>query len=388
MVRAECARHENTMVGATKRIVGLDVLRGFAALTIVVYHCNALMNLQRWPAYTDYLSLAVQIFFALSAFSLCLRYQGRLEGAGNIADFYIRRYLRIAPLFYAMMLLAIGRRIYKGWDLPSLQELALNLSFLFPFVPGNHESLVAAGWSLGLEMMFYVMFPLIAAYVLNLRQAGIWFVTAIVIQCLAGYWLYSEKLTQNFYWMAFPVQLPFFLVGVVVFHLFKKVDAWPMSSRASLAIATVIATPALLWVGWALGIYEMRIDGWPVFRPIVGYLLAPLVFAFAIYSFPLIVNGGTVYLGEISYGVYLIHPLMIRLVGMPVQKALSQAGIGAVQSTVLVIGAVLAATIVMASLSYRWLERPMMQLRGRAVLGKGALLARWPPFRTLPQARR
>lgn len=362
------------MVGANTRIVGLDVLRGFAALIIVVYHCNALLDLQKWPQYTGYFSFAVQIFFALSAFSLCVRYQGRLEGIGNIAEFCIRRYLRIAPLFYVMMILVVVRRIYKGWELPSLQEVVLNLSFLFPLVPGKHESLVAAGWSLGLEMMFYAMFPLIVAYVLNLRQAGIWFAIAIVVQCLAGYWLYSANLTQNFYWMAFPVQVPFFLVGVVVFHLFKKVDTWPMSRRASLAVATVIAAPTLLWVGWALGIYEMRIDGWPVFRPIIGYLLAPLVFAFAIYSFPLIVNRSTVYLGEISYGVYLIHPLMIRLVGVPVQKALSQAGGGTLETTVLVIGAVLAATILMASLSYRWLERPMMQLRGRALLGKGALL--------------
>jgi peptidoglycan/LPS O-acetylase OafA/YrhL len=340
------------------RVSGLDVLRGAAAIAIAVYHCNAILSLAKWPPQTNYLSFAVELFFALSAFSLCIRYQGNLGDAEKIKQFYLRRFLRIAPLFYAMILAYSARRLYYGWDQPSFAELALNVTFLFPLVPGKHESLVAAGWSLGLEMMFYALFPLMVASILNLRQAAFWFGASLVVQSLVGYSLYKMQLTPNFSWMAFPVQLPFFLFGVVLFHLFRKVEGRPAKQLVTFAYAIASAVVALVWLGLATNIFETRIDSWPALRPLLGYLLAVPILAFSVYSFPLVVNRATVYLGEISYGIYLIHPLMIRLVGAPLQEA--------GHSAMIVILAVLAATFTMAAVSYHFLEKPFMRLQLRA----------------------
>ncbi len=339
------------------RIPGLDVLRGGAAVAIAVYHCNALLNLADWPPQTAYLSFAVQLFFALSAFSLCIRYQDNLSSSGKIGQFYLRRYLRIAPLFYAMMLTYAARRFYYGWDQPSISEIALNVTFLFPLVPGKHESLVAAGWSLGLEMMFYALFPLIVARVSNLRQATLLFVASVAIQGVVGYWLFKIQLTPNFSWMAFPVQLPFFLLGVVLFQMYRGVDTWSARQQVVSAVSIASVAVAAVWIGLSINLFETRIDGWPVLRPLLGYVLGALILAFAFYSFPLLVNRATVYLGEISYGVYLIHPLMIRLVGAPVHEA--------GQSTATVIMTVLVATVMAASLSYHCLEKPFMHLQRR-----------------------
>lgn len=347
------------MGGRGTRLLGLDALRGFAAIAIAVYHSNALLSLQKWPAYTGYLSMAVQLFFALSAFSLCVGYQNILADKRKVSEYALRRYLRIAPLFYLMMIWALSRIIYNGWNIPDLKLIIINLTFLFPFFPGAHESLVSAGWSLGIEMLFYVLFPFIIAIVTDVRRAILCFVGGIFVQCICGYWLYKLGLTSNFHWMAFPVQLGFFLVGILVYQGYRNVPgAW---DRSKLAWGILIAVVALLYIGIASGIFELRFDGWPGMRPAIGYLLATLIFAFAIHPFPIFVNRVTVYLGEISYGVYLIHPQVIKIVGKPSQDLLVGFGLSSGTVSVFVIGAVLATTFLIASLTYHFIERPIVK---------------------------
>ncbi|GAA2817348.1 peptidoglycan/LPS O-acetylase OafA/YrhL [Aminobacter aminovorans] len=356
------------MIGSSNRIFGLDVLRGFAAVAVAVYHCIALLSLHAWddlPAFTKYLYIAVPLFFAISAFSLCVGYDGRLEGAAAIRRFYTRRFLRIAPLFYLMMVLSVARRAYVGWGEPTVPDVFLNLTFLFPFVPGKHESLVPAGWSLGIEMLFYILFPVVLVFVSSLKRAFVAMVLATAVSFISSYWLFVMDWSPTFFWMALPVQFAFFIGGMLLYTAYRRIAGASVELQTGLAVAILGATIVGLYLGGAFGIFEYRYNGWAVGSSIVGFALLPLVLGFALYPVPFLVNRATIYLGKVSYGVYLIHPFIIRIVGEPLQQALSAAGWNAWQASPVIIFVVLIVTILLAGLSFRWLEAPFMALASR-----------------------
>ncbi|MCL5777442.1 acyltransferase [Limibaculum sp. FT325] len=359
---SQCSAHSAPQPRLPERITGLDTLRGFAAVAVIFYHFHALLALEMWPAWTGYFSMAVPLFFALSAFSLCLRYSGRLGVTDTVGNFYWRRYLRIAPLFYLMLFAYIARRIIKGWSLPPVEDILLNLTFLFPFDPAKNESLVAAGWSLGLEMIFYAMFPLIVARTTSLKRALVFFVAAVLVQAASGYVFFRILPETNFYWLSFPTQFAFFAGGILAYHSYLGVRSMD-ASATSLVTGVLLASSALALVfGTRHGLFEVRVGGWPALRPLIGFILTVMVVALALKPFPVLVNRVTVFLGEISYGLYLIHPFVILVIGKPLFTALGEAGFSRPDAASITIAAVLLVTGVAATASFYWLEQPMMKL--------------------------
>jgi peptidoglycan/LPS O-acetylase OafA/YrhL len=76
-----------------------------------------------------------------------------------LLSYGVSRFFRIAPLFYLLVLatwLYAFRRfgIRHGWD-----EIALSVTFLFNLVPGCETGVVRASWTVGVEMLFYLVFP-------------------------------------------------------------------------------------------------------------------------------------------------------------------------------------------------------------------------------------
>jgi peptidoglycan/LPS O-acetylase OafA/YrhL len=70
-------------------------------------------------------------------------------------------FLRIAPLFYAVLPIWLCVMWFKYHQAPNLTAIVANFTFLFGFIPGLHESIAWAGWSIGVEMIFYALLPLI-----------------------------------------------------------------------------------------------------------------------------------------------------------------------------------------------------------------------------------
>jgi peptidoglycan/LPS O-acetylase OafA/YrhL len=131
----------------------------------------------------------VPLFFALSAFSLLYGYSSRLFEAESLQRFYVRRLFRILPLFYVMLAIYVCLEKILGSDL-SNSEILLNITFLFPFLPGKHESIVWAGWSLGVEWLFYATFPIFALLARRITLSAVAFILLIVVaMAFAGiYW--------------------------------------------------------------------------------------------------------------------------------------------------------------------------------------------------------
>jgi peptidoglycan/LPS O-acetylase OafA/YrhL len=104
-----------------------------------------------------------RLFFVISAFSLTYAHDKSVGRDGWIGPYLIKRIFRIGPLFWAMMV----AYLFLWWWPPRhfIELLIINATFAFNFFPRLHESIVAAGWSVGVEMPFYLAFPFILSRV-------------------------------------------------------------------------------------------------------------------------------------------------------------------------------------------------------------------------------
>ena len=151
------------LIQSERKLDGLHGLRAVAALSVVLFHLQAKPTLPQptWLAEVAvHFYLAVHLFFVISAFSL---YHSSRYAPASYTAYLVKRYFRIAPLYYVMVLYVLWRLGFPGWP-----ALLANLTFTFNLFPGFEQGLVFAGWSVGVEMLFYVVLPAL----LLLRHAG------------------------------------------------------------------------------------------------------------------------------------------------------------------------------------------------------------------------
>ena len=352
------------MVGAgSHRIDGLDALRGLTALAIAVFHTVIILDLiprADLPAFFQRLFIAVPLFFAVSAFSLCIVYFDRLNSPADVRKFFLRRSLRILPLFYLLLAFwIVVRGTTDAWT------IGLNVSFLFPFVPGKNESLVGAGWSIGVEMVFYALFPFLISWMRSIWSSVFWLLVSTAVAVFAGVASSAAQLPGYFDWLSAPVQLPFFVAGILVFHVFHRLADWNQQHRRMLSIGLLMGVPIGLFVLSNLGVFVLQFQGWSVGRHLLGAALLPLVLAFALCDLKLVVNRATIFVGTVSYGLYLIHPLLIRSVGRPMKALLVDAGASPLAVAAIITFTIVVGATALAAVTYYGLERPISRYRPR-----------------------
>jgi len=198
----------------TLRLESIEALRGIAALLIIFYHLIALAKLPLPPELNiirTHFGLGVPLFYTLSGFVLSWGYAERLKlGQDAIISFLIRRFFRIAPLFYGILIgfRGLGSLLWNWSD--SGLSLLLNFTFLFGLVPGQHESLVMAGWSIGVEMIFYLIFPVLIILLRNVYLS----IAGLALACFlsgAAWDAFNAAGLGSFAYMNLLTQMPFFV---------------------------------------------------------------------------------------------------------------------------------------------------------------------------------
>ena len=316
----------------------------------------------------------VPVFFLLSAFlitELLFREQDQI-GTIHPKAFYMRRILRIWPLyfavFYGLVLLGhfvrgAGPRDPASW-------------FAFTFFSGNwficrhgwiHAFPVNPLWSISVEEQFYIAIPLIALYG---RRLGLKVVSlALIVVTYLAVINYARHPWHGFssQWTNSFVQFQFFSAGALLsLFLGGRVPKWPPALRilgiaaaiacwlvASVAFgvqadtphSTVLQAP----VGWALVLLGTSLLFLSVLGLSVRYLPAPIV-----------------YLGRISFGLYLFHELVYFLVFHAWKSGLTRfSAVLHLSAWRGGVGTVLAFcfTVLIAHLSYSVYERPFLRLK-------------------------
>ena len=111
-------------IPTTQRLPGIHALRAVAALTILLFHLRYIADILPPPALQSTIGqhffTGVLLFFVLSAFSLAFSTTPTLSRKTWVRDYLIRRFFRIAPLFYVMVLVYVVLFKVRGWPQPDL----------------------------------------------------------------------------------------------------------------------------------------------------------------------------------------------------------------------------------------------------------------------------
>lgn len=351
------------------QIVTIESLRGVAAMMVVLYHLVELLKVPL-PTSLDvirsHFGLGVPFFYLLSGFVLAYGYGDALGGRSEIVAFYVRRLFRIAPLFYAMLLVWVVSSWLVWGKVYSSQTYFLNLTFLYGLVPGYHESIVWAGWSIGVEMLFYLVFPVVACLLPGMLSSAVGFVAACVLSAAVRNSLEAAGLGSYAY-MNLGTHLPFFFSGILCYRIWQRAGfavhpGWGKGMLlAGLGLAVVLVEWGVLhdyFVGLRFGALERNI--WAV---AFGLILLSACF----WANPVLDRGPLLQLGRFSFSVYLVHPfLMLLLIKLEFVQGLKSAVPH--PWTNFIVSVVLTVSLIWAvsAMTYRAIERPGMKV-GRHV---------------------
>lgn len=349
----------------TRILPGIHGLRAIAAMGVALYHVAMLVR----PPPSDlmfvryYFSYGVPLFFVISGFSLALSTLPQVGRDNWMQAYFVRRFFRIAPLFYALLLFRVVQRSLRGRTY-DVADIVLNVTFTFNLLPGKHESIVAAGWTIGVEMTFYAILPVILVCVRGWAATTILVVLAVAISLSArAIFPTLEGLPSNYAVMSFASNIQFFAIGILAFHVYDALKHRGVGPRA-IGVAGIAATVGLLMVVVLGPLTYVKGANTPLW----GVLFAVLCVWQALA--PGRINGSPtfVYLGERSYSIYLIHPMVILLPRKHWQAwdaELSQT-LGD-WSFVVLSAAVLGLTVALAAVSYALIEAPGMRLGGHLI---------------------
>ncbi|WP_181373105.1 acyltransferase family protein [Massilia glaciei] len=338
-----------------KRIDSLDWQRGLLALSIMVYH------LFSWQvASLDSSTLlgrlgiyGVSMFFILSGLSMAVVYNAYIVDIQSSLNFFVRRIFRIWPLLWLTIFCAVLYKFVSGQPSDWLL-VASNLTTLFGFFqPSAYIS--TGAWSIGNEMVYYALTPLII-YVYNrklllgnLLTAATWLVGLL----FSSYILNSDRtLVQQWATYVNPFNnLYFYSAGIAIFYNMRQLA---LGKTASVCL---LVLPALLF-------FAFPVVGDPI-NIVTGttrvvFSLASLLMVIGFYKMALSVPGmiarPLTQLGVLTYGVYLLHPIVYR-VQFEILKHL-----GITINSFFFIVAAIFLTIIAAQIAFTVLEMPFIRL--------------------------
>jgi peptidoglycan/LPS O-acetylase OafA/YrhL len=357
---------------------GLDILRFLAAALVILAHSHYHLNELGISWHNNWKIMyqgrtAVLFFFTLSGFlltSLAIQEQGR-NGSFNTRKFYYRRLLRIWPLYYGIVLLSclfvfiLLPVFYPAFDIRFPMPVSL-LCMVF-FVPNylrangiTNFGAINGLWSIGVEEMFYLLFPLLILLHKKIKNYILIFTAALVLFLILYTGLYYSR-------GLFPITLFRFLLGYLFHYMLvggMVAAAWMhyRDKQESLRRFNVVVLLAgALAVGLLLG--GVKTVFWQN-ALLIAFLFAALIVFTAQADSRFFNRNPLVYFGKISYGIYLFHPFVSYLF-----RLLCARSAGFLQlirsAPVLYFLLLLGLTIVVAHLSYRFYERRFLQLKNR-----------------------
>jgi len=355
----------------------LNGLRFIAALLVIVHHVEQLKSIYGMP--NDFSSTFVQIigelgvvlFFVLSGFLITylLLVEETRTNTIAIKNFYLRRILRIWPLYFLIVIVAmvilpnVSMFTLPGYDRATIYEDLPSKVFLYIFFLPNLVSplfgvvpYASLTWSIGTEEQFYLIWPLILKTIKKYRLA-------LMFIIVAGYLMFARALfSDRTNFLAYKYEINAF---------------WQSFNIASMAIGGFFAmllhskNPALkFFLNNYLFYFVLGFTSWLLYHGVyfphitVNDLPFPYLykefysFWFGIIILNFAANKDNIinleqkpirYLGKISYGLYIYHPIAI-VAALHATRRLGT------DSNIIIYALSLLLTVLLAGLSYKYFE--------------------------------
>ncbi len=365
-------------------------LRGVAALWVAMYHLLLPAGFVTGMAATvlgrGY--LAVDLFFVLSGFVMALTYGKLFRDRPDVAmagGFLLRRVARLYPLYGAILITRFaytairygGFHLPRPWIAAPLLHPAIDLpaNLLLVQAWGLSGSSIGTAWSISTEWGVYFVFPALAGLVLwrgwrwaaAAASLGAALILAVaVLDAATGYHAGALDAWNGLSPRPMMRCLGGFVIGMTIW----RAAGVPRVARLAGTVTARVAVLGLLLILTAAGAPDLAI--YPLFPALVLCLAAaPAGTLFA--------RPSLVWLGEISYALYLLHIFLLH--PLDVARAGARLVLPPALADTVAPAAIFAVLLAVSQLCYRHIEKP-----GRtAIVAFGARLAAWRPARMKPR---
>jgi peptidoglycan/LPS O-acetylase OafA/YrhL len=351
----------------------LDVLRFFAFLAVFLFHFNHPIDFYVQHGVPHTIALAatslieagvfgVDLFFVLSAYLITelLFREKDLCGSLDVRGFYLRRILRIWPLYFFYIGLALipafnPNHAFTGREVAAYLLLAGNWSVVAWGWPLH--SIIGPLWTVSIEEQFYLLWPPIVRSLSRNRLASA-AIGMLIISTATRIAMVALHGGMNSVWCNTLSRLDPIAAGIIVAALLRGgVPHFRLGLRLCML---VVGTIPLALVANYWKIHEPDHLEWiPTLLGFPVVAISCTLIMLAMLAAKLQMPRALLYLGKISYGLYVYHALGNVLSNMliPVHTAFIQLALRPVAALVI--------TIVLASASYAFLETPFLTLKKR-----------------------
>jgi peptidoglycan/LPS O-acetylase OafA/YrhL len=361
---------------AAERIDYFDSLRGLAALSVVFSHFFMGFG---WPAAlaapmtNSPLHLfwdgraAVSLFFVLSGLVLSVKYVGGTRGDQHrtltLIPFYIARIFRIGlPYVLALALSWIAQALFftqpatdpaatdwlhQYWTKPVTGRLFSNEAFLFLKLP--NAMLMPQGWTLTVEMNLSLLLPFL---VIAVQRSTLW----LIALCGVGIVIFG-----------LPIYVVHFMLGVLIARHFPRVKSVVAElGRGGRLALLLLALAGYSFRFWLPPHVPFRVPDTVIWW-VTGFGSAGiLIFAMgSVTAQGVLRKRALLYLGRISYSLYLCHFAVILAMTWPLMAGINQIGVFGNPARLLALIGTVALSIGVSELLYRLAEAPSIRIGKR-----------------------
>ena len=342
----------------------LDGLRGAAILGVMIFHTGAPFMKGGF--------IGVDIFFVLSGFLITSLLIQEFDGSGSISlkNFYMRRALRLGPALAALLIvycLASFAVLSEEEANRNYVDALISLAYLSNWARAfsiHAPDVLGHTWSLSIEEQFYMLWPIVLLVLLRISKKR--HHIAVITTCIALLsWLFRIHLALNAaslerLYNGLDTRADTLMVGCTIGAVVHS-GLVSENAKSSLQKGLVILAPLSMAGLFAFSIFgdsrdpRMYYFGFFIIEVLAAVLILDIVVNSRSIIRKLLVMKWVVWVGSISYGLYLWHYPIFRTI-----RALGFNGL-----TVNTVG--LPVSFFVAALSYHALERPALKLKKRLV---------------------
>jgi peptidoglycan/LPS O-acetylase OafA/YrhL len=343
----------------TIHLPGLNGLRAIAALSVMWGHTFQ-KDFGNWgvegvqlPVVAD----GVTLFFVISGFLITYLLLNEQEQSHTVSipKFYMRRVLRIWPIYYLYMLVAVF--VTSTWNDSNM--------WYYCFFAANIPFILSVGiwpivhyWSIGVEEQFYLCWPWLVKLTRgnNKRLLIVAIVVCVVwLTCKWGLYLISgTTIAYRFFAVTRFDCMMLGAVGAILFFTNNNLFSRVFQNRILGLVCFLLLFFSQPWASFIPAPFRPQMIAVLSLVCIVSQLKCPIIN---------LENKLCDFVGKISYGIYVIHPLLIYLLSTLYRNANLQ--LPRSLSVVLIYGIVTTVTIFIAWISYRFFESPFLKMKNR-----------------------
>lgn len=350
-----------------KRLPNLNPLRFVLAFLVLIFHLPQLSRNQGLPYFNDLPIFnkgieAVYMFFVLSGFLIIRQiYDAKENKTFSIKNFYVRRGLRILPLYF--LIVTFGLVFYNVLlpllGIPFQINYKIKHTFLLLLFPNIFSKLFEPGgileilWSIGIEEQFYLLIAPLMVFIKNSKVVKV--LAIITILYFLIFHLNTFELLRRYQFVYF-----FILSGGVVAILEAKHKLFFFKRFKFFSYIIILLTIIYFITNW------LKPDSRMLYNLITAILFSLFILTISSQSKKNIIKNKLFnYLGTISYGIYMYHAIVLNVMVFLFLQLKKRIVINEVFTIVLLNIMTLFFTILVAHISYKYFETYFLKLKNK-----------------------